>query len=51
MITRKKLDSIKFVVNNSNYVSINENNIDNIINLLSESKRGSWLIRKVLGKI
>ena len=44
MITREKiLDSIKFVVNNSNYVSINENNIDNIINLLSENKKESWL--------
>ena len=28
-----------------------KNEEDNIINLLSESKRGSWLIRKVLGKI
>lgn len=35
MITRKKLDSIKFVVNNSNYVSINENNIDNITHCAS----------------
>lgn len=44
MITREKiLDSIKYVVDNSNYVSINENNIDNVINLLSQSKKEPWL--------
>lgn len=40
MITREKiLDSIKYVVDNSNYVVINRNNIDNVISLLKESKR------------
>ncbi len=44
MITRGKiLDSIKYVVDNSNYVVINRNNIDNIISLLKESKREPWL--------
>ena len=39
MITREKiLDSIKYVVDNSNYVVINRNNIDNVISLLKESK-------------
>ena len=44
MITREKiLDSIKYVVDNSNYVVINRNNIDNVISLLKESKREPWL--------
>ena len=44
MITREKiLDSIKYVVDNSNYVFINRNNIDNVISLLKESKREPWL--------
>lgn len=44
MITKEKIiDSIKYVVENSTYVSINKNNIDNAISLLSESKKKPWL--------
>ncbi len=40
MITRNKiLDSIKYVVDNSKYVNINKNNIDNVISLLKENKK------------
>lgn len=49
MITREEiLNSIKYVVDNSNYVSINENNIDNVISLLSQSKKEPWLNRDYL---
>ena len=50
MITREKiLDSIKYVVDNSNYVVINRNNIDNAISLLKESKKEQWLNSDYLG--
>ena len=49
MITGEEiLNSIKYVVDNSNYVSINENNIDNVISLLSQSKKEPWLNRDYL---
>lgn len=44
MITREKiLSSIKYVVDNSKYVVINRNNIDNVIGLLKESEKEPWL--------
>lgn len=44
MITKEKIiDSIKYVVENSTHVSINENNVDNAISLLRESKKEPWL--------
>lgn len=44
MITKEKmLNSIQFVVDNSSYVRINEKNIENVISLLKESKKESWL--------
>lgn len=44
MITREKiLDSIKFVVDNSEYVKINIDNLENAINLLDGNKNSSWL--------
>lgn len=44
MITREKVfESIKYVVDNSKYVSINEKNIDNVIPLLKENKKEPWL--------
>lgn len=44
MLTRDKIfESIKYVVDNSKYVSINEKNIDNIIPLLKENKKEPWL--------
>ncbi len=49
MITGEEiLNSIKYVVDNSNYVSINENNIDKVISLLSQSKKEPWLNRDYL---
>ncbi|MCI8467116.1 MAG: hypothetical protein HFI08_02845 [Bacilli bacterium] len=39
MITKSKMfDSIKYVVDNSKYVKINEKNIDNVLWLLSKNK-------------
>ena len=46
MITKDQiLSSIKYVVDNSKYVHINEDNINKAINLLntSENKKQSWL--------
>lgn len=44
MITHEKiLDSIKYVVDNSKYVNINMKNIDNVIPLLKENKKKTWL--------
>ncbi len=44
MITREKMsNSIKYVVDNSKYVSINQENIDKVIPLLKENKKESWL--------
>ncbi len=44
MLTRDKIfESIKYVVDNSKYVSINEKNIDNVISLLKENKKEPWL--------
>lgn len=44
MLTRDKIfESIKYVVDNSKYVSINEKNVDNVIPLLKENKKESWL--------
>lgn len=44
MISKKQiLNSIQFVVNNSSYVKIKEKNIENVINLLKESKKEPWL--------
>lgn len=44
MITREKIEnSIKYVVDNSKYVRINKDNIDNVIPLLKENKKESWL--------
>lgn len=44
MITNEKIiNSIKYVVDNSKYVSINIKNIDSVISLLYENKKESWL--------
>lgn len=44
MITRDEiLDSIKYVHCNSKYVRINEENIENVIPFLKESKKEPWL--------
>lgn len=44
MITKEQiLNSIQFVVNNSSHVRIKEGNIENVINLLNESKKEPWL--------
>lgn len=44
MISKEQiLNSIQFVVNNSSYVKIKEKNIENVINLLKESKKEPWL--------
>lgn len=44
MLTRDKIfESIKYVVDNSKYVSINEKNIGNVIPLLKENKKEPWL--------
>lgn len=44
MITKEKiLNSIQYVVDNSKYVTINENNIDYAVTLLKENKKVPWL--------
>lgn len=44
MITKEEiLNSIQFVVNNSKYVKIKEENIENAINLVTNNKKKSWL--------
>lgn len=44
MITKEQiLDSIKYVVENSKYVKINQENINNALNLLKENKKTPWL--------
>ena len=44
MITKEQiLNSIQFVVNNSSHVTIKEENIENVVNLLKESKKEPWL--------
>ena len=44
MITKEKiLNSIQFVVNNSKYVKIKEENIENAINLVTNNEKKSWL--------
>ena len=44
MITKEQiLNSIQFVVNNSSHVTIKEENIKNVVNLLKESKKEPWL--------
>lgn len=49
MITREKIvDSIDYVVNQSNYVSINKENISSVLPLLSEIRKTSWLNSDVL---
>ena len=49
MIAKEQiLDSIQFVVNNSKYVRIKEENIEKVINLLKESKQGPLLISNYL---
>ena len=49
MITREKIvDSIDYVVNQSNYVSINKGNISSVLPLLSEIRKTSWLNSDVL---
>lgn len=51
MITHEKiLDSIKYVVDNSKYVNINQENMDNVIPILKENKNEPsllWFLRKV----
>lgn len=43
-LTQEKIiESIKYVVDNSKYVSINENNIDSVIPLLKDNRKDSWL--------
>ena len=40
MLTKGEIfESIKYVVNNSKYVSINEKNIDNVVPYLNEKKK------------
>lgn len=49
MITREKIvDSIDYVVNQSNYVSINKENISSVLPLLSGIRKTSWLNSDVL---
>ena len=49
MITREKIvDSIDYVVNQSNYVSINKKNISSVLPLLSGIRKTSWLNSDVL---
>ena len=44
MITKEEtLNSIQFVVNNSKYVKIKEENIENAINLVTNNEKKSWL--------
>lgn len=44
MITREKiLNSIKYVVDNSKYVKVNEKNINNVIPLLKGNQKEPWL--------
>lgn len=44
MITKEEiLNSIQFVVNNSKYVKIKEDNIENAINLVTNNEKKSWL--------
>lgn len=44
MITKEQiLNSIQFVVNNSKYVKIKEENIENAINLITNNEKKSWL--------
>ena len=44
MLTRNKmLDSVKYVVDNSEYVKINEDKIDDVINVLGDVKIEPWL--------
>ena len=44
MLTRDKIfESIKYVVDNSKYVRINDKNIENVIPLLKRGKKESWL--------
>lgn len=44
MITREKIEgSIKYVVDNSKYVKINEDNINTLVPLLKENKKKAWL--------
>lgn len=44
MITKSKMfESIKYVVDNSKYVKINEKNIDNALPFLKENKKDAWL--------
>ena len=44
MLTRDKIfESIKYVVDNSKYVRINDKNIENVIPLLKGGKKESWL--------
>jgi hypothetical protein len=44
MITKEEiLNSIQFVVNNSKYVKIKEENIENAINLITNNEKKSWL--------
>ena len=44
MITQEEiLNSIQFVVNNSKYVKIKEENIENAINLVTNNEKKSWL--------
>lgn len=45
-----QLESIKYVVDNSNYVKINYNKIKDILPFINDSKRGNWLGFKYLNK-